>query len=534
VYSGWHTPQRDHVEEFALLHVGSTLGERYVLREVIARGGMGEVWRAHDIERNRVVAVKTLLPALSEDQVLAARFRTEAQAMAVLSDPSIVEILDFGRSNGTDFIVMAYVEGESLRSLMHRVGPLPADQVMSLVSQAASALHAAHEQGIVHRDVKPSNLLIRRDGRLVLTDFGIARIVATARLTAAGSVLGTVTYVAPEQITGGAVSAATDIYALGVVAYECLAGVPPFASRAAIAVAISHTRDDPPPLPDHVPFPVRRVVLRALAKDPADRWPTAAAMASAAARAATVIPRPMTAPDMPSRVRRAARDRSDPVTASEFPAQPGAPLAEASPTDAERLAVAPANADRPRRRTRRWSKGLFMLGIAVVAAATVSALAALRDTSAVADGPARPVPAVDAGGQWSADTSTSTPAEVAPTFMATPTGSPPAPRKSSARPGRGPLGGTTMVPVTTTATTTTATTPPTTTPPPTTPAEVILLDYTNWTQDDAVTSLVSLGLLAGAVHEPSVGCVVIGQSPAKGGQVLVGSTVQLTVTGCSS
>ena len=333
-----------------MLHVGSTLSERYVLREVIARGGMGEVWRADDVERNRAVAVKTLLPALSEDQIFAARFRTEAQAMAVLNHPSIVEILDFGRSDGIDFIVMAYVGGESLRGIMHRVGPLPADQVMSLVSQAASALHAAHEQGIVHRDVKPSNLLITPDGRLVLTDFGIARIVAAARLTAAGSVMGTVTYVAPEQITGDPVSAATDIYSLGVVAYECLAGVPPFASRAAIAVAISHTRDDPPPLPEHVPFPVRRVVLRALAKDPADRWPSAAAMASAAARAATVTPRPMAPPVKPSRVRRTAADQRDAVAAAEVPVQPGAPRVEVDPPVAVRPADAPV-------RPGRWSRG---------------------------------------------------------------------------------------------------------------------------------------------------------------------------------
>src|SRR5262245_50400066 len=286
-----------------MLHVGSTLSERYLLREVIARGGMGEVWRADDIELGRPVAIKTLLPALSGDPGFAQRFRTEVRAMAVLNDPAIVEMQDFGHSDGIDYIVMRYVEGESLRSLMSREGPLAPDRTMALVAQAADALHLAHQQGIVHRDVKPSNLLVRPDGRLVLTDFGIARMVDTTRLTEAGSVLGTVTYLSPEQIMGDPVSPATDVYALGVVAYECLAGVPPFTSRQPLALAMSHTRDEPPALPRHAPFPVRRVVLRALAKNPADRWPTAAAMASAAAKAATVAPRPSGRSTRPAQVR---------------------------------------------------------------------------------------------------------------------------------------------------------------------------------------------------------------------------------------
>jgi len=317
-----------------MLHVGSSLSERYLLREVIARGGVGEVWRAEDTESGRIVAIKTLLPALSGDPGFAERFRTEVRAMAVLRDPAIVEILDFGRCDGVDYIVMQYVAGESLRALMYREGAMPPDRVMSLVAQAAAALHLAHEQGIVHRDVKPSNLLVQPDGRLLLSDFGIARMVATTRLTAAGSVLGTVTYLAPEQITGDPVSPATDVYALGVVAYECLAGAPPFASRAPIEVAMSHTRDEPPPLPDHAPFPVRRIVLRALAKNPADRWPTAAAMASAAAKAATVSPRPM----KQSRVRPAEVDVPKPRTA------------EPQTTD-------PREAIAGGRRGRRWGRG---------------------------------------------------------------------------------------------------------------------------------------------------------------------------------
>jgi serine/threonine-protein kinase len=320
-----------------MLHVGSTLSERYILREVIARGGMGEVWRADDTELGRPVAIKTLLPALSGDPGFAQRFRTEVRAMAVLSDPAIVEIQDFGSSGGIDYIVMRYVEGESLRSLMSREGPLAPDRAMSLVAQAAAALHLAHEQGIVHRDVKPSNLMVRPDGQVVLTDFGIARMVDTTRMTEAGSVLGTVTYLAPEQITGDPVSPATDVYALGVVAYECIAGVPPFNSREPLAVAMSHTRDEPPPLPDYTPFPVRRIVLRALAKNPRDRWPTAAAMASAAAKAgkaATMAPRPMARSPRPTPVR--------PTTEA-----PPVPVQKTVPEE-----VAPS----AKRATRRWRR----------------------------------------------------------------------------------------------------------------------------------------------------------------------------------
>jgi serine/threonine-protein kinase len=305
-----------------MLHVGNALSERYILREVIARGGMGEVWRADDTERGRPVAIKTLLPVLSGDPGFAQRFRTEVRAMAVLRDPAIVEIQDFGSSDGIDYIVMTYVEGESLRSLMSREGPLAPDRAMSLIAQAAAALHLAHEQGIVHRDVKPSNLMVSSHGRVVLTDFGIARMVDTTRMTEAGSVLGTVTYLAPEQITGDPVSPATDVYALGVVAYECIAGVPPFTGRGPLEVAMSHTRDEPPPLPEHAPFPVRRIVLRALAKNPADRWPTAAAMASAAAKAAMVAPRPAARSGRPARVRPAATETPPVPVQKSVPEEP--------------------------------------------------------------------------------------------------------------------------------------------------------------------------------------------------------------------
>ncbi|MEU7825228.1 protein kinase [Catellatospora sp. NPDC049133] len=270
-----------------MLDPGLTLGGRYTLQVLIARGGMGEVWRAEDTVLGRRVAVKVLLPNLAVDPGFAARFRAEAQAMAALSDPGIVEIYDYGQADGIAYLVMQFVEGESLLSLVRRVGPLEPARAMRLLARAADAIHAAHLHGIVHRDVKPANLLLRADGRLALTDFGIARIVAADRLTAAGEIFGTASYLAPEQVTGADIGPATDVYALGVVAYEMLTQRRPFAGDTPLAVALQHVNEPPPELPDSIPEPVRAVVVRALAKDPADRWPSAAALSAAASAAAT-------------------------------------------------------------------------------------------------------------------------------------------------------------------------------------------------------------------------------------------------------
>jgi serine/threonine-protein kinase len=270
---------------------GTTLGGRYVLAELIARGGMGEIWRAEDSLLGRTVAVKVLLPSLSGDPGFAARFQAEARAMAALSDSSedgprapagIVEIYDYGQADGMAFLVMQYIDGESLHERLSRSGALPPSQVMAVVAQAARALQVAHDRGIVHRDVKPGNLLVRRDGRLVLTDFGIARMVASDRVTEDGAIIGTAAYLSPEQVAGAPITPATDVYALGVVAYECLTLRRPFEAETPIAVALMHSRDRPPPLPSDIPAEVRSVVMRALSKKPGDRWSSARAMADAA------------------------------------------------------------------------------------------------------------------------------------------------------------------------------------------------------------------------------------------------------------
>jgi serine/threonine-protein kinase len=269
-----------------MLQAGVTLGGRYVLRERIASGGMGEVWRGEDTLLRRAVALKVLLPRLSADPGFAARFRAEARAMAALSHPGIVEIYDYDHTDRTAYLVMQYVQGQSLQDILTRQGTLPAEQTMTLLAQAAKALHVAHTKGIIHRDVKPGNLLVRPDGRLVLTDFGIARMTATDRLTDVDEIIGTAAYLAPEQVTGTRVTPATDLYALGVVAYECLAGRHPFVADTAVEVAVMHTSDEPPPLPTTIPEPVRQVVYRALAKKPNARWPTGAALAQAMSQAA--------------------------------------------------------------------------------------------------------------------------------------------------------------------------------------------------------------------------------------------------------
>jgi serine/threonine-protein kinase len=252
---------------------------------------MGEVWRATDEALGRTVAVKVLRPTLLRDPGFDARFRAEARTMAALTHPNVANIYDYGRSplaggDSAVYLVMAYVDGQPLSERITEAGRLSVAETMSIVTQAAEALDAAHHSGIIHRDVKPANLLVGAAGSVTLVDFGVARSAAATGITTANGVLGTALYMAPEQATGRPVSPATDIYALGAVAYHCLAGQPPFVGEAALEIALRHVTDEPPPLPDDVPAAARMLVERALAKDPADRYPTAAVFSAAAAAAA--------------------------------------------------------------------------------------------------------------------------------------------------------------------------------------------------------------------------------------------------------
>jgi eukaryotic-like serine/threonine-protein kinase len=276
-----------------VLRPGELLSDRYRLDAFLASGGMGEVWRATDVVLGRCVAVKVLLPAMLTDPGFAARFRAEARILAAFRHPNVVDVYDFDESTfdgrPAAYLVMAYVDGEPLSHRIATAGRLPVTDTLSVVAQAADALHAAHAGGVVHRDVKPGNLLVQEDGTVVLVDFGVARSAAITSITAADAVPGTVLYMAPEQVSGKSVSAATDIYALGAVAYQCLAGVPPFNGEAPMEIALRHLNDEVPPLPADLPEPVRTLVMRALAKDPADRHASAAALAAAARAAAAAV-----------------------------------------------------------------------------------------------------------------------------------------------------------------------------------------------------------------------------------------------------
>jgi eukaryotic-like serine/threonine-protein kinase len=273
-----------------MISPGTMLGQRYRLEERIASGGMGDVWRCVDDVLGRTVAVKILLPSLLEEPGFTERFRGEARTMATINHPGVVDIYDYGSDPAAGaYLVMEYVEGDALSRTLSRVGRLTPARTMALVAQAAEALHAAHQTGVVHRDVKPGNLLVRPNGTLVLTDFGIARSVGAAQLTAAGSVLGTASYISPEQAMGEQATPLSDVYALGVVAYQCLAGRRPFEGENPLEIAMRHVRESPPPLPPDIPPPVRAIVERAMAKQPAARWPNASSFGAVARRAAAEL-----------------------------------------------------------------------------------------------------------------------------------------------------------------------------------------------------------------------------------------------------
>ncbi|HEX4834206.1 MAG TPA: serine/threonine-protein kinase [Trebonia sp.] len=251
------------------------LDGRYQLDYRIASGGMGEVWAGTDLRLNRAVAVKMLSAQHSGDEQFRARFRAEARYAASLSHPGITSVFTYGENSplGGPYLIMELVNGEPLSAILERVGRLSAYNTMDVVAQAARALDIAHAAGIVHRDIKPGNLLIMGDGTTKITDFGIAkaREWGDPQLTATGIVMGTAMYVSPEQATGSEVTGSSDIYSLGVVAYECLAGEPPFIAEQPLAIAIMHKHDPVPPLPDDVPRQVNDLVMSMLAKSPEGR-----------------------------------------------------------------------------------------------------------------------------------------------------------------------------------------------------------------------------------------------------------------------
>ena len=251
--------------------VGQLYGDRYRLQLRIAIGGMGEVWQAEDELILRPVAIKILKEEYLSDPNFLERFRSEAKSAALVEHEGIANVYDYGEDTGAAYLVMELVPGESLSRLLEREKRLPEDQVLDIMAQTARALAAAHSRGLVHRDIKPGNLLITPSGKVKITDFGIARVADQVALTATGQVMGTVQYLSPEQATGKPATPSTDIYSLGIVAYEALTGRRPFTGESQMVIAMAQINDKPPAIGDDIDKRVQELILSCIAKKPNQR-----------------------------------------------------------------------------------------------------------------------------------------------------------------------------------------------------------------------------------------------------------------------
>ncbi|MFN8017377.1 MAG: serine/threonine-protein kinase [Acidimicrobiales bacterium] len=394
---------------------GRLLVGRYRLDRALAAGGMAEVWEGTDQTLGRRVAIKVLHPHLARDDSFVRRFRAEALAAARLSHPSIVSVYDTFTDDGVEAIVMELVSGTTLRADLDQHGPMRLDAVLAVGTQVADALGAAHAAGLVHRDVKPANILLSADGRVLVADFGIAKAAEGGDLTTAGAMVGTAKYLAPEQVQGGPLDGRADLYSLGVVLYEALTGVPPFVEETDAAPALARLHRDPVPPRQRrpeIPSAVEAVVLQAMARDRALRFANAAALRTALLsagadprRAAAVaaeanhpsnaaVPPPPGAGPAPAPIGSSTpaptappRPASPaPVTASPAPGPPppapspspaAAPPQPAAPPSVEGPDAEPAGAGR-RRRSRAW---LLAFGGLVVAFAIVAFVATNGSTA---------------------------------------------------------------------------------------------------------------------------------------------------------
>jgi serine/threonine-protein kinase len=370
---------------------------RYRLDSRLATGGMGEVWRATDTSLGRPVAVKVLKSEYADDPQFRSRFETEARHAASLVHPGVASVYDFGEAASSDgsgvprpFLVMELVDGQPLSALLRGGRPLDPEVVRDLMAQTADALGAAHRAGIVHRDVKPANLLVTPDRRIKITDFGIARASDGLGLTGTGQVMGTPQYLSPEQARGGTATPASDVYSLGVVAFECLVGHRPFDADSPVATALAHLNDPVPDLPPSVPADLAAVVRRAMAKEPEQRYADgdafAAALRNPAAEAATAYVPPVVVPP--------------PASTQSTQVMPPVPPLDPTPTPAADQQHTAAD----RRRT--W---LVVLLVAAVVAAIVLAAVLVATAGGGNDEPT------------ATDTTSSAPTTSPPTTETTPT-----------------------------------------------------------------------------------------------------------------